>query len=85
LRLAEHSLDELHKRRLKRVGSTAEAQRLLGRARSELEFLPQGGLLESLEERLASIQATCADVGEALAVEYFHSAPWVAWTDAGRN
>ncbi|PRC49281.1 hypothetical protein C6A85_75545, partial [Mycobacterium sp. ITM-2017-0098] len=42
LRLAEHSLDELHKRRLKRVGSTAEAQRLLGRARSELEFLPQG-------------------------------------------
>ncbi len=25
------------------------------------------------------------DVGEALALEYFHSAPWVAWTDAGRN
>ncbi len=36
LRLAEHSLDELHHRRLNRVGATAEAQRLLGRARSEL-------------------------------------------------
>ena len=57
LRLAEHSLDELHNRRHTRVGATAEAQRLLGRARSELEFLPPGVLLESLEERLAGLQA----------------------------
>jgi uncharacterized alpha-E superfamily protein len=85
LRLAEHSLDELHHRALNRVGATAEAQRLLGRARSELEFLRPGVLLESLETRLASLQKTCRDVGEALALEYFHSAPWVAWTDAGRN
>ncbi len=41
--------------------------------------------MESLEERLAGLQETCHEVGEALAVEYFHSAPWVAWTDAGRN
>ena len=47
LRLAEHSLDELHHRALNRVGATAEAQRLLGRARSELEFLRPGVLLES--------------------------------------
>ena len=85
LRLAEHSLDELHKRRLTRVGANAEAQRLLGQARSELEFLQPGVLLESLETRLAGLQEMCADVGEALALEYFHSAPWVAWTDAGRN
>ena len=85
LRLAEHSLDELHHRALNRVGATAEAQRLLGRARSELEFLRPGVLLESLEQRLASLQKTCSDVGEALALEYFHAAPWVAWTDAGRN
>lgn len=85
LRLAEHSLDELHHGGLNRVGSTAEAQRLLGRARSELEFLRPGVLLESLDTRLASLQKTCRDVGEALALEYFHSAPWVAWTDAGRN
>jgi hypothetical protein len=42
-------------------------------------------LLDSLEERLAGLQKTCADVGEALALEYFHSAPWVAWTDAGHH
>ena len=85
LRLAEHSLDELRHRTLNRVGATAEAQRLLGRARSELEFLRPGMLLESLEQRLAGLQKTCRDVGEALALEYFHSAPWVAWTDAGQN
>ncbi|MBI3215705.1 MAG: alpha-E domain-containing protein [Mycobacterium sp.] len=84
LRLAEHSLDELLQRRHSRVGSTAEAQRLLGRARSELEFLPSGALLESLEEQLASLQRTCVEVGDALSLQYFHSAPWVAWTDAGR-
>lgn len=85
LRLAEHSLDELMNRPHSRLGATAEAQRLLGRARSELEFLRPGVLLESLEQRLANLQKTCADVAEALALQYFHSAPWVAWHDAGHN
>jgi uncharacterized alpha-E superfamily protein len=85
LRLAEHSLEELDHRPHSRVGATAEAQRLLGRARSELEFLRPGVLLETLESRLAGLQKTCRDLGEALALQYFHSAPWVAWVDAGRN
>src|SRR5690348_7731763 len=85
LRLAEHSLDELLNRPSNRLGTTAEAQRLLGRARSELEFLAPGRLLETLETRLAALQKTCFDVGEALAQQYFYSAPWVAWTDAGHN
>jgi uncharacterized alpha-E superfamily protein len=85
LRLAEHSLDELMNRPHSRLGATAEAQRLLGRARSELEFLRPGVLLESLEQRLAGLQKTCYDVGEALALQYFHSAPWVAWHDAGHD
>jgi uncharacterized alpha-E superfamily protein len=85
LRLAEHSLEELDHRPHSRVGATAEAQRLLGRARSELEFLRPGALLETLEHRLAGLQETCRDLGEALALQYFHSAPWVAWADAGRN
>ncbi|MEZ0053559.1 putative alpha-E superfamily protein [Mycobacterium sp. MAA66] len=83
LRLAELHLDELHHRPHDRIGATGEAQRLLGRARSELEFMRPGVLLESLEERLAGLQHTCREVGEALALEYFHAAPWVAWTDAG--
>lgn len=85
LRLAEHSLDELLNRPHSRLGATAEAQRLLGRARSELEFLQPGAVLESLDARLAGLQKTCRDVGEALALQYFHSAPWVAWTDAGHG
>src|SRR5262249_44952088 len=85
LRLAEHSLDELLNRPHHRLGTTDEAARLLGRARSELEFLRPGVLLDSLEERLAGLQQLCGDVGEALAVQYFHSAPWVAWTDAGQH
>ncbi|MUL79315.1 alpha-E domain-containing protein [Mycolicibacterium sp. CBMA 226] len=84
LRLAERHLDELHNRPHDRIGATGEAQRLLGRARSELEFLQPGLLLDSLEDRLAGLQRSCREIGEALALEYFHAAPWVAWTDAGR-
>ncbi|GAA2430828.1 hypothetical protein A5630_09180 [Mycolicibacterium mucogenicum] len=83
LRLAERHLDELHNRPHDRIGATGEAQRLLGRARSELEFLQPGLLLDSLEDRLAGLQRSCREIGEALALEYFHAAPWVAWTDAG--
>src|ERR1700722_14010454 len=85
LKMAEHHLDELLERSHSRVGSTAEAQRLLGRARSELEFIRPGVLLELLEMRLASLQKSCYDVGEALAVQYFHAVPWVAWSDAAQR
>lgn len=85
LRLAEHNLDELLHNPQSRVGATVEAQRLLGQARSELEFLQPGALLESLDTRLASLQRTCYDVGEALALQYFHVTPWVAWSDAGHR
>jgi uncharacterized alpha-E superfamily protein len=85
LKLAEHSLDELLKSRGSRIGATSEAQRLLGRARSELEFVRPGVLLESLEMRLAGLQKSCFDVGEALSAQYFHAVPWVAWSDAGQR
>ena len=83
VRVAEKCLDELDQRPSSRVGARDEAQRLLGRARSELEFLPPGVLLEDLQARLLSLQKTCRDVGEAIALQYFHAAPWVAWHDAG--
>src|SRR5580693_5435751 len=85
LRLAEHNLDELLHSRGSRVGAVSEAQRLLGRARSELEFVRPGVLLESLEMRLAGLQKSCSDVGEALSAQYFHAVPWVAWSDAGHR
>jgi len=85
LRLAEHNLDELLHNPQSRVGATVEAQRLLGQARSELEFVHPGALLETLESRLGGLQTTCSDVGDALALQYFHAAPWVAWSDAGER
>jgi uncharacterized alpha-E superfamily protein len=66
-------------------GAGAEARRLLGRARSELEFVRPGALLESLEIRLAGLQTTCFEVAEALALRYFRLAPWVEWSDVGRG
>ncbi|MEV4125477.1 alpha-E domain-containing protein [Nocardia sp. NPDC049707] len=81
VRVAETCLAELDQRPSSRVGAGHEAQRLLGRARSELEFLPPGALLEDLQNRLLSLQKTCREVSEAIALQYFHAAPWVAWTD----
>ncbi|MFC8043664.1 alpha-E domain-containing protein [Nocardia sp. NPDC057353] len=81
VQVAESCLAELDQRPSSRVGARHEAQRLLGRARSELEFLPPGVLLEDLQTRLLSLQRTCREVSEAVALQYFHAAPWVAWTD----
>ncbi len=83
VRVAERCLEELDQRPDSRVGARHEAQRLLGRARSELEFLQPGALMDGLQDRLEGLQRTCREVGEAIALQYFHAAPWVAWTDAG--
>ena len=83
LQLAEHSLERLIVSPGDRGGPAAEARRLLGRARSELEFVRPGALLDSLEVRLAALQSTCRDVGEALAAQYFRPTLWVEWSDAG--
>ncbi|TDT30865.1 alpha-E domain-containing protein [Naumannella halotolerans] len=82
-RLAETCLDELDHRPYSRVGQRAEAQRLLGRTRSELEFLQPTDLLDGLQERLLSLRESTRQVNEAIALQYFHAAPWVAWSDAG--
>jgi uncharacterized alpha-E superfamily protein len=78
LRQAESCLEQLDRRPAVRVGTTAEAARLLGRARSELEFLRPDELLDDLPGRLLALQERLRDVGGAIAVEYFHAATWVA-------
>ncbi len=80
LRQAETCLVDLDNRPTARVGAKAEALRLLGRARSELEFLRPEELLDDLPAQLIGLQETIRDVGEAVSLQYFHSAPWVAWT-----
>lgn len=84
LKLAEQALDELMKIPADRAGAGAEARRLLGRARSELEFVRPGAVLESLEERLAGLQNICREVGEGLRAQYFRPNLWVEWSDAGQ-
>lgn len=79
---AERCLEHLEHAPSKRLGATAEASRLLGKARSDLEFLRISELMEDLPRRLKSLQATVRDVGEAVSLQYFHSVPWVAWTNA---
>ncbi|TWP45307.1 alpha-E domain-containing protein [Lentzea tibetensis] len=82
LRQAEACLEQLDHQPSVRVGARAEALRLLGRARSDLEFLKPHDLLEDLPKRLGALQKTVRDVGDAVSKQYFHSAPWVAWTNA---
>ncbi|MEV8439332.1 alpha-E domain-containing protein [Actinosynnema sp. NPDC051121] len=82
LRQAEACLEQLDHQPSVRVGARAEALRLLGRARSDLEFLRPHDLLDDLPRRLKVLQGTVRDVGEAVSQQYFHTAPWVAWTNA---
>jgi uncharacterized alpha-E superfamily protein len=80
LRQAETCLVDLDHRPSARIGAKAEALRLLGRARSELEFLRPEELLDDLPAQLMGLQECIRDVGEAVSLQYFHAAPWVAWT-----
>ena len=80
LREAENCLQQLDRRPTVRIGANHEALRLLGRARSELEFLRPEDLLDDLPTQLVGLRECIQDVGEAVALQYFHAAPWVAWT-----
>lgn len=80
LRQAELCLTELDNRPTARIGAKGEALRLLGRARSELEFLRPEELLDDLATQLLGLQRCIRDVGEAVSLQYFHSAQWVAWS-----
>ncbi|GAA4560732.1 alpha-E domain-containing protein [Pseudonocardia xishanensis] len=80
LREAETCLQQLDNRPTARVGAKAEALRLLGRARSELEFLRPEELLDDLPSQLEGLQECIREVGEAVSLQFFHAAPWVAWT-----
>jgi uncharacterized alpha-E superfamily protein len=82
LKQAESCLEQLDHQPDVRVGARAEALRLLGKARSDLEFLRPADLLENLPRMLRGLQETVREVGEAVSQQYFHTAPWVAWTNA---
>ena len=59
--------------------------RLLGKARSDLEFLQPAELLDDLTGRLQALQATVREVGEAVSRQYFHAVPWIEWNNTEVN
>ena len=56
------------------------ARRVIGRVRTDLEFLPLDQLLEGLPERLHRIQRGMSHVSEAVARRYFATSAVLGWT-----
>ncbi|MGH9263620.1 MAG: alpha-E domain-containing protein [Acidimicrobiales bacterium] len=63
-----------------RAGLDDEARRVLGRARTELEFRRVHELLADLPGYLHSLQAACSDAGEAVARRYFRQSAPQQWS-----
>jgi uncharacterized alpha-E superfamily protein len=63
-----------------RAGVEVEARRILGRARTELEFQNTNDLLGDLPAHLARVQVACRDAGIAVANRYFHHTAPIEWT-----
>jgi uncharacterized alpha-E superfamily protein len=61
-------------------GSGDEARRVMGRVRTELEFLPPDQLLAGLPERLHRIQRGMSQVSEAVARRYFATSAVLGWS-----
>jgi uncharacterized alpha-E superfamily protein len=63
-----------------RSGVDDEARRILGRARTDLEFRRSHELLRDLPAHLADIQAACSEVHGAISDRYFRHTKAVEWS-----
>jgi len=63
-----------------RAGLDDEARRILGRARTELEFRRAHELVADLPGYLRSLQAACAEAGEAVARRFFRQSAPQEWS-----
>ena len=63
-----------------RTGLVDDARRLLGRARTDLEYRTSDELLDDLPQLLDMLQRTVSQAGDALSSRYFHRGAAVAWT-----
>ena len=79
LRTAEECLAELGPAG-GRAGMDDEARRLVGQAKTELEFRSADELLEDLPRHLARIQQQCFDAGGAVASQYFRQTRPMEWS-----
>lgn len=79
---AEHGTAMLDRGDRGRVGTEDAARRLLGRARTTLEFRGVEEMLSDLPGHLDSIQSACADATAALGTRYFPHAV-IEWVGKG--
>ncbi len=63
-----------------RSGFDDEARRVLGRARTDLEFRRVGELLRDLPAHLRLLQAACAEASDAVARRYFRQTAATTWS-----
>jgi uncharacterized alpha-E superfamily protein len=63
-----------------RAGFSDEALRLLGRARTELEYRPLDELVFDLPVEMERLQRSCAAATDAIAARYFAAHEFYAWT-----
>jgi uncharacterized alpha-E superfamily protein len=79
LALAERCLAELSPTS-GRAGVDDEARRVLGRARTDLEYMRVGELLRDLPAHLEALEDACSAASVAIARRYFRQAAPVGWT-----
>jgi len=63
-----------------RAGFDDEARRILGRARTELEFRRVHELVSDLPAHLLALQRACAEAGEAVAGRFFRQGGALEWS-----
>ena len=78
LRTAERCLEDLAAAG-PRVGFGDEAQRLLGRARADLEYRPLAAILTDLPDEMEQLQVTCSAAAEAIGTKYFDTSEAIHW------
>lgn len=79
LREAEHALAEIEKDHQRGRG-VGDAQRLIGRATSELTYSTPHELSASLGPRLASLEQLCGAAHDAITRQYFQAALAIEWS-----
>lgn len=75
---AERALVRLE-RSGRRSGFSDEAQRLLGRARTELEYRPLADIVANMPFEMERLQRACSAATEAVSSRYFAQEEWHVW------
>lgn len=80
LHTAEECLSELAPA-TERVGVADTARRLLGRARTTLEYRPLDEVVQQLPEEMEQVQVACSAASDAIARRYFPRGVTTAWLE----